>query len=82
MRFGNDETKPGDMIEETKMKYSLTDVRDEDTDLNSENACKPLRQLVYNCLSDNKNNISMCQEVLTEMRDCERTYARHLTSPN
>ena len=28
---------------------------------------------------DIKDNIDMCQEVLTDLRDCERNYAKHFS---
>lgn len=39
MRFGNDEVKPNDMKEDSKMKEDSSGYSDVDPDYNRENAC-------------------------------------------
>ena len=57
MRFGNDEVKPNDMNEDTKEKYDKSDPRAESDHQDYNTACKDERNLLYDCLADNKSNI-------------------------
>ena len=79
MRFGNDEVKPGDMNEDASPREDRTRQVAEPAKITNENACKDERQLLYNCLNDNKSNIDACQDVMNEVKDCERNYAKYFS---
>ncbi|TNV75175.1 hypothetical protein FGO68_gene8348 [Halteria grandinella] len=76
-RFGNDEAKPEEMTEDARLREDVG-ASLKVTQFTREDACKSPRQLFYNCLSDNKRNVSACQGVMEEWRDCERNFARHM----
>ena len=77
MRFGNDEIKPNDMKEDAKWRDDRVSQSDFDVDVHRDNACGVEKQMFYNCLNDNKDNIDACQSTMDELQDCERDYAKY-----
>ena len=48
------------MKEDAKVKEAKTNPADTATDINRDNACRLEKQVFYNCLNDNKDNIEQC----------------------
>ena len=71
----NNEVQPETMKEQARDKETPMEQKDTDPDLNKSNACQQEKDLLFNCLNDHKDNIGVCQEVMTELKDCQRDYS-------